>query len=133
MRAWGVLVVLVAATVSCARQAGPAAGGPSVSIRAPAQGATVTSPVQLTLEVQSVKVGAPETGSMHFHVHVDDAQDYAVLYETTGSVEVPPGRHTIRVVLARPNHEETETSASVSVTVSQGGPGIPTPRGGYHP
>lgn len=96
-------------------------GGPTLAITSPADGASVSSPVKLVLSVQGVKIGPPETGNMHFHMHIDGSKDYTIVTSTTGEVPVPTGQHTIEVVLAEPNHTETDTTASVSVDVTAGG------------
>jgi hypothetical protein len=120
-----VLVALVA--LPACRQNEPAggSGGQSVTIVTPADGADVTSPIQLTLSATGAEIGPPDTGDMHFHLYVGDSDQYEVLTSTTGSVDASTGEQTIRVVLAQPNHEETsaETSITVNVTSSTGGGG----------
>lgn len=69
---------------------------------------------------------------MHFHVYIDGGdtpchgRDYCVVTTTTESPDVsipmPVGEHSLRVVLAEPNHDETErssTSRSITITVTQ--------------
>jgi hypothetical protein len=123
-----VLLVLVAlVALPACRQDEPAggSGGQSVTIVSPADGADVTSPIQLTLSADGAEIGPPETGDMHFHLYVGDSDQYEVLTSTTGSVDASTGEQTIRVVLAQPNHDETsvETSITVNVTSSTGGGG----------
>ncbi len=116
---------------ACARAApagGGGGGGPRVAILSPADGADVTSPVPLRLSVEGAEVGDPSTGKMHFHVYVGGSSDYAVLTSTTGEVPAPQGQQTIRVVLAEPNHDETDVSAEVTVNVTSGSS---TTGGGY--
>jgi hypothetical protein len=96
-------------------------GGATVAFASPASGASVTSPVKLSFNVQGTKIGKPETGDMHLHVYVDQAADYTILYSTSGEVKVPAGQHTLKVVLAQPNHTETSTTASEQVDVTGGG------------
>jgi hypothetical protein len=96
-------------------------GGATVAFASPASGASVTSPVKVSFNVQGTKIGKPETGNMHLHVHVDQAADYTILYSTSGEVKVPAGQHTLKVVLAQPNHTETSTTASEQVDVTGGG------------
>jgi hypothetical protein len=110
------------------------ASGATVAFATPAAGAMVTSPVKVSFTVQGAKVGKPETGDMHLHVYVDQSSDYAILYDTSGQVQVPAGQHTLKVVLAQPNHTETSTTATERVQVTgSGGAQAPTTTsgGGY--
>jgi len=106
--------------------------GATVAFASPASGAKVTSPVTVGFTVQGVKIGKPETGDMHLHVYVDHSSSYKILYATSGQLDVPAGQHTLRVVLAQPNHNETATTASeqVDVTGSGGATQAPTTSGG---
>jgi hypothetical protein len=73
------------------------------------------------MSASGTEIGTPDTGNMHFHVHVDGSSEYTIVYETSTSLELSPGEHTIEVVLARPNHSETSSRASVEVNVSGDG------------
>jgi hypothetical protein len=109
-------------------------GNASVAFASPAANAKVTSPVEVAFTVQGAQIGQPETGKMHFHVYVDQSSDYKILYTMSGKVDVPAGQHTLKVVLAQPNHTETSTTATqqVDVTGGGGGAGAPTTTsGGY--
>ncbi len=126
----GVAAVAVLLVPACARSA-PAGGGggaPTIAILSPAEGADVTSPIELRLSVDGAEIGDPSTGLMHFHVYVGGSSDYAVISSTTGEVAAPQGQQTIRVVLAEPNHDETDVSAEVTVNVTSGSA---TTGGGY--
>lgn len=120
---------------ACARSgsAGGDGGGgaPRVEILSPADGADVTSPIELRLAVQGAEIGDPSSGLMHFHVYVGDSGEPAVVTSTTGEIPAPRGGQTIRVVLADPNHEETDVSAEVTVNVTSGGSGGGATGGGY--
>jgi hypothetical protein len=96
-------------------------GGATVAFASPASGASVSSPVKISFNVQGTKIGKPETGDMHLHIYVDQSTDYSILYSTSGEVKVPAGQHTLKVVLAQPNHTETSTTASEQVDVTGGG------------
>ncbi len=104
----------------------------SVAFATPAAGAQVTSPVKVSFDVAGTEIGEPETGKMHLHVHVDDQSEYKILYATQGEMEVPQGSHTLKAVLAQPNHSETSVTATQRVQVTGGGqsPGT-TAGGGY--
>ncbi|HEX8863853.1 MAG TPA: hypothetical protein VGC06_33085 [Actinomycetes bacterium] len=119
---------------SGAAAGGDGNGGATVAFASPASGASVTSPVKLSFNVQGTKIGKPETGDMHLHVYVDQSADYTIIYSTSGEVKVPAGQHTLKVVLAQPNHTETSTTASEQVDVTGGGstgaPATTASRGG---
>lgn len=126
-RVSALLVLALVALPACRKEqpAGAGSGGQSVTIVSPADGADVTSPIQLTLSATGAQIGPPETGEMHFHVYVGESEQYKVVTSTTGSVDAPTGQQTLRVVLAQPNHDETSvsTSTTVNVTSSTGGGG----------
>jgi hypothetical protein len=116
---------------SCAEEQPTGGGGSEVSItvESPTDGEQVASPVELQLSVNGVEIGPPDTGLMHFHVYVGDSADYQVLPSLSGEVPAPRGQQTLRIVLAEPNHTETNviTTVSVEVTSGQAGAG----GGGY--
>ena len=115
---------------------GSAGGGGSaqmsLSIEEPADGAQVSGKVNLAVSVEGAEIGPPDSGAMHIHVYVDDSDQYEVVTATETTVSVPNGDHTVRVVLAQPNHEETQISDEVtfSVSAAAGGAGD-TGGGGY--
>jgi hypothetical protein len=113
------LVLPLALAAGCRQEASPG-GASSLSIESPQDGATVSSPVRLEVSVPGTEIGPPESGEMHIHVYVGDSSEYAVVTSTEASVPVTQGEQTLRVVLANPNHDETEVSDSVSITVSGG-------------
>jgi hypothetical protein len=129
----GVVLALCVVLAGCAGDQ-PAEGGggrPKITVVEPAEGAEVGSPVELRLSVSGAEIGSPDTGLMHFQVYVGNSGDYEVLTSTSGEVAAPHGQQTIRIVLAEPNHTETDVSASVSVDVTSGGGGGSGGEGGY--
>jgi hypothetical protein len=110
---------------------GSGSGTRSISVTSPANGATVSSPVILNLVAHGAQIGTPDTGKMHFHIYVDNSSQYTIAYTTRASIPVPPGKHTLRIVLAEPNHTETSTTTSITVTVKGAGTSpSPSPTGG---
>lgn len=107
-----------------------AGGGQRLAFASPAAGAQVSSPVAVSFQVSGADIGRPETGKLHLHVHIDDSSQYKILYATQGTVPVPSGQHTLKAVLAQPNHSETSVSATRQVTVSGGGQAPATTNGG---
>lgn len=98
-----------------------------VIIESPTNGASVQSPVELRMSADGPGIGTPDTGKRHFHVYVDGSSDYEIVYETSTTLDLSPGQHTIEVVLAEPNHEETSSTASVTVEVTGGEAAPSTP------
>jgi hypothetical protein len=84
-----------------------------------------------------VPLGPPETGNHHAHIYFDtgtNASDYDIVYGTSATVTRPlaPGRHTLIVALANPDHSLAGPTQQVTVMVGSGGspsggPGGPSP------
>ncbi|HZD73788.1 MAG TPA: hypothetical protein VE776_07875 [Actinomycetota bacterium] len=124
----GIVALIVAGCASqdsgsSGAQSGGNSGNATVAFATPAANAKVTSPVKVEFTVQGAEIGQPETGKMHFHVYVDQSSDYKILYAPSGQIDVPAGQHTLKVVLAQPNHTETSATATqqIDVTGTAGG------------
>lgn len=119
-------------TSSGGAQSGGNSSKVSVGFAKPTSGAKVTSPVDVAFTAQGAEIGQPETGKMHFHLYIDQSSEYKIIYSMNSKVDVPAGQHTLKVVLAQPNHTETSTTASeqVDVTGSSGGATATTSAGG---
>jgi len=124
-------------TSACASKTGSGSGSGSgsggsrsITVTSPSDGATVTSPVVLNLAVTGAQIGTPDTGKMHFHIYVDGSSKYTIAYTTRASVPVPAGKHTLKIVLAEPNHTETSTTTTLNVNVQGGSGGSPSPTSG---
>jgi hypothetical protein len=113
-----VVVLSLAACRDVGAPGGAGGGEMSLSIEEPADGADVSGKVNLAVSVEGAEIGPPDSGAMHIHVYVDASDDYDVVTSTESSFPVPNGEHTLRVVLAQPNHEETEISDQVTFSVS---------------
>ena len=98
----------------------PGGDAQTLSFATPAAGAQVTSPVKFSVNVAGAQIGQPETGKMHLHVYVDDSSKYQIVYATQGQVDLPAGMHTLKAVLAQPNHSETSVNATQQVEVTGG-------------
>lgn len=123
----GALLTAVFLVVASCAEDRPAEGGgggePSITVVNPADGAEVASPVMLQLSVDGAEIGSPDTGLMHFHVYVGDSDDYEVITNLSSEVPAPKGLQTLRIVLAEPNHTETDVNTTVSVDVTSGAGG----------
>lgn len=135
IRPSGAVVLLAALALLLAACRDVTAGGQgggemSLSIEEPEDGATVSGEVRVVVSVAGAEIGPPDSGALHLHFYVDGSDDYEVVTSTRSTVSVPNGEHTLRVVLAQPNHEETGISDEVTVTVSGAG-GAGDMGGGY--
>jgi hypothetical protein len=92
----------------------------TLAFASPADGAQVASPVKVSFKLSGAQLGKAETGKMHLHLYVDDSTQYKILWSSQGSVDVPEGNHTLKAVLAQPNHSETAVTATEQVEVAAG-------------
>jgi hypothetical protein len=114
----------------------PAPAGAKVTITSPANGATVKSPVTVQFAIEGMTLAAagtsePNTGHHHIlidtplpaldqpipknvgHVHFGQAQ-------TEGQIELPPGQHTLQLLLGDGNHvphDPPVASEVITITV----------------
>jgi hypothetical protein len=115
------------AACSSGSQSGGGGQAATISFAAPANGAQVTIPFGVQLD-SSVPLGQPETGNHHAHLYFDtgtDAADYDIVYGNTWQVTRPlaPGKHTIIVALANPDHSLAGPTQTITVTVGGGAGG----------
>ena len=132
----GILVVLLVSACSAAGNTGEQAGGGTTTggqaadagtfaIAAPTDGATVTLPFEIQID-SSQPLGAPDTGDHHVHLYFDgdtSSADYDIVYGTSEQVtrQLAPGQHTITAALANPDHSLAGPTATITVTVGDGG------------
>ncbi len=90
---------------------------PSFTIVSPTDGAAVTSPVSIVVDVQGGKIGKPTDGLDHLHVGVDGGQKRSIYVPGPVELELAPGAHTVQVELAGPNHRAYGPEKSISITV----------------
>ncbi|MCK9793772.1 hypothetical protein M1843_08455 [Isoptericola sp. 4D.3] len=104
--------------------AAASAGGMTLEITAPDDGATVEVPFTVELS-SSEELGPTESGAHHVHVFFDgDDTEYQVV--EGGSVEItdlPAGEHQIDASLRNADHSPAGVETSVTVTVGEGGTG----------
>ena len=99
------------------RNAGSGPSSASFSIVSPEAGATVSSPVQLSVALTDPELGWPTTGQDHLHVSVDGGPPQAIYKNRVLSLSVPAGKHIIGVDLAGPNHRSLLPPKYVTFTV----------------
>jgi len=121
------------------------AGGPSVSIVSPADGASVSQPVTLRAQLTDFRLSAADvgkpakTGEGHLHFSMDGGtHDFPKYSGANGALAVklgvqgkyspsvtptityrnlPAGRHTVVVYLANNDHSDVGPTATTSFTV----------------
>lgn len=86
-------------------------------ILAPAEGATVKRPVQLELSLSGAEVGRPADGLDHVHVAVDGGRARSIYQPGPIPLDLAPGKHTVMVEIAGPNHRALLPAKHVSFTV----------------
>jgi hypothetical protein len=106
-------------------------GNLTLSIAAPADGAAVSIPFDVTLE-SNVALGAPESGNYHVHLFVDTdtaSSEYELVYGPTVQVtrELTPGEHTIVASLRNADHSDAGVSQTITVVVAGAGGGAASP------
>ena len=93
--------------------------GPTLTIVSPATGASVTAPFMLKVSSDET-IGAPSTGDDHFHVFIDGANSYKVMYTNQMKLTgLSKGKHTILVTLQHADHSPVGPKATVNVDVTK--------------
>ena len=124
------LAFVVGACDAYAQGAGGGSGGGgdlTLSIAAPAVGAEVSIPFEVTLE-SNVALGSPETGNHHVHLFFDTdvaSSDYELVYGATVQVtrDLAPGEHTIIASLRNADHSDAGPSQTITIVVAGAGSG----------
>lgn len=140
MRMFAVAAALVlAATVAGAQDRTPSPAGAKVFIVSPKNGATVTSPVTVTFGIKGMTLAPagskdPNTGHHHLLIDTDPPADLSLPLpsipdkvvhfgkaQTETTVTLPPGKHTLQLLLADGNHiphNPPVISKKITITVS---------------
>jgi hypothetical protein len=137
-RTFALALALALVVGACDAYAQGAGGGSSsggdltLTLAAPADGAKVSIPFDVTIE-SNVAIGAPESGNHHVHLYFDGATasgDYDIVYSNTVQVtrELTPGEHTIVASLRNADHSAAGPSQTITVVVGgSSGAGGPSP------
>jgi hypothetical protein len=122
------LLALMLVSAACSKKAatGSGSGGMTLKISSPADGASVTNPLTITLD-SSVALGDPSTGDHHVHICIDVTScgsNYTLAY--ANSVQIPgltPGKHTILASLRNADHSDAGVNATIITVTVTGGMG----------
>ena len=141
MRMFGIAVTLIlAATVVAAQERTPSPHGAKVFIITPKNGATVANPVTVKFGIKGMTLapaGTKQESSGHHHLLIDTdppadlsqplpaIPDKIVHFgkaQTETTLTLPPGRHTLQLLLADQSHiphNPPVLSKKITVTVTQ--------------
>jgi hypothetical protein len=140
MRMIAVALLALAASVSGAQDRSPSPPGAKVYIVSPKNGAKVTSPVTVKFGLDKMTIspaGTPGANSGHHHLLIDTPvpkdlsaplpaiPDKLVHFgkgQTETTVTLPPGKHTLQLVLGDHNHvphNPPVISKKITITVTQ--------------
>jgi len=131
VRAALLLAAFALVATACSVNAGAgSASNATIGFVSPSDGATVSLPFDVELQA-SEPLGDPSTGNRHAHIYFDtgtDAADYDIVYGTTWQVtrQLTPGKHTLTVALANPDHSLAGPTQQITVTVAGGSNASPS-------
>lgn len=109
------------------------ASSENVSIKAPADGASINAPFQLTV-TSNEDLGTTESGKHHIHLYFDgddskyevvEAADRQIKSDSPALKGLSPGEHTLNVSLRNADHSPAGAEDEIKVMV--GGSGQPAP------
>lgn len=103
--------------VACALPMAAAATTASFTIVSPKAGSAISNPVPLDIKVTGTQIGTPSSGDDHLHIMVDGGAVQAVYKNRVMQLQLTPGKHTIGVELAYPNHQPVAPWKFVDFTV----------------
>jgi Domain of unknown function (DUF4399) len=130
------LLIAAAATAATAQDLSKSPAGAKVAILEPANGAIVASPVTVKFGITGMEVspaGTEKPNSGHHHLLInqkladpkaaipaDDKHKHFGKGQTEATVELPPGTHTLQLVLGDHNHiphDPAVQSEVITITV----------------
>ena len=131
--------LILAATLAAAQERTPSPPGAKVAILSPRNGANVTNPVVVKFDIKGMTLapaGTREPNTGHHHLLIDTgppadlskplpATDKILHFgkaQTETTVTLPPGKHTLELLLADGNHiphNPPVMSKKITITVTQ--------------
>ena len=112
--AFALVISMPALAAGSANSATPAA---SFQIESPTATTSVRSPVAVKILVHGATIGSPEDGLDHLHIAVDHGDVLPVYKMPVTPLKLAPGKHTLEVELAGPDHQPLTAPQIVSFTV----------------
>ncbi len=113
----GIVAIVAIGGAMLAQGSGNQPSAVSFLITSPASEATVSSPVPLGVKLRGAQLGSPTDGLDHLHIAVDGGQTVAIYESPVPSLRLPPGRHTLMVELAGPDHRALTATQPVTFVV----------------
>lgn len=113
----GVALALAISMPALGKDAGNAAPAASFQVESPTATASVRSPVAVKILVHGATIGSPEDGLDHLHIAVDRGDVVPVYKMPVAPLTLAPGRHTLEVDLAGPDHQPLTAPQTVTFTV----------------
>lgn len=89
----------------------------SFLIASPTAAASVRSPVAINVTLHGATLGRPEDGLDHLHIAVDGGEAIPVYAAPIPPLQLAPGRHTLAVEVAGPDHRPLTSTKTVTFTV----------------
>lgn len=89
----------------------------SFQIESPAAAANIRSPVAINVTLHGATLGQPEDGFDHLHISVDGGEAIPVYAAPIPPLRLAPGRHTLAMEVAGPDHRPLTTTKTVTFTV----------------
>lgn len=113
-----VALVLASSMPALGTDAGNAASAAAFQIESPTASASVRSPVAVEILVHGATIGSPADGLDHLHIAVDHGDVVPVYKMPVAPLALAPGRHTLEVDLAGPDHQPLTAPQTVTFTVT---------------
>ena len=90
----------------------------SFQIESPTAAANIRSPVAIKVALHGATLGQPEDGFDHLHISVDGGEAIPVYAAPIPPLHLAPGRHTLAMEVAGPDHRPLTRTKTVTFTVT---------------
>lgn len=107
----------IALAAAFAAGAAMAAEAPTFTIVSPTDGATVSSPVSVMVEVKGGTIGRPADGLDHLHIAIDGGQETPIYQPGPIILTLDPGEHSLSMDIAGPTHRPYGPPTQIHFTV----------------
>jgi len=89
----------------------------SFQIESPTAAANIRSPVAIKVALHGATLGKPVDGLDHLHISVDGGEAIPVYAAPIPPLQLAPGRHTLTMDVAGPDHRPLTATKTVTFTV----------------